>query len=37
MNPIERIDQYIAELEDWRGPMLAAVRKAVLAADPEIT
>jgi hypothetical protein len=36
MNPSERIDQLIAELTDWRGKTLAAVRKAILEADPEI-
>jgi hypothetical protein len=36
MNPSERIDQLIAELTDWRGEMLAAVRRLILAADPEI-
>jgi hypothetical protein len=36
MNPSERIDQYIEDLADWRGPTLARVRRTVLAADPEI-
>jgi hypothetical protein len=36
MNPSERIDQYIDDLADWRGPTLARVRRTVLAADPEI-
>jgi hypothetical protein len=36
MSASERIDQLIAELTDWRGKTLASVRKAVLAADPEI-
>jgi len=36
MKPSERIDQLIAGLTDWRGKMLASVRKGVLAADPEI-
>lgn len=36
MNPSERIDQYIAEIEDWRSGTLAEARKAILAADPEI-
>jgi len=30
------IDARIKELGDWRGKMLAKVRKIVLAADPEI-
>ncbi len=37
MTPTETIDQHIASLTDWRGGTLAAVRKAILAADPEIT
>lgn len=36
MNPSERIDQLIAELTDWRGKTFAGIRKAILAADPEI-
>ena len=30
------IDERIKELGDWRGKMLAKVRKIILAADPEI-
>ena len=30
------IDKRIAELGDWRGEMLAVVRRVILAADPEI-
>lgn len=37
MNPSERIDLLIESLHDWRGQTFAAVRKAMLAADPEIT
>ena len=36
MNPSDRIDQLIAELTDWRGEMLANVRKSILEADREI-
>ena len=36
MNASEQIDQLIAGLTDWRGETLAAVRKCVLEADPEI-
>lgn len=32
----ELIDERIAELGDWRGKMLAKVRKIIHAADPEI-
>jgi len=34
--PSELINNYIAELADWRGKTLASVRKAFLKADPEI-
>jgi hypothetical protein len=35
-SPSERIDQRIAEYDDWRGPMLAQVREIILGADPAI-
>ena len=31
-----KISQRIAELDDWRGAMLAHVRQLILSADPEI-
>jgi len=36
MNPSERIDELIAGLTDWRGKMLAHLRKIIHDADPEI-
>ena len=36
MNPSERIDQLIAGLTDWRGKMLAGIRKSILVTDGEI-
>ena len=36
MNPSERIDELIAGLADWRGKMLANLRKVIHEADPEI-
>lgn len=36
MNPLERIDQLIAGLTDWRGKTFAAIRKSILEADREI-
>jgi len=36
MTPSQRIDQLIAELADWRRETFAAVREAILEADPEI-
>jgi hypothetical protein len=36
MNPSERIDQLIAGLTDWRGKMLARIRRIILEADREI-
>jgi hypothetical protein len=32
----ERIDERIAELDDWRGATLAEVRRIIREADPEI-
>ena len=34
--PSELIDGRIAELGDWRGDMLAKVRKAIHTADPDV-
>ena len=36
MTPAQKIDKKIANLADWRGKTLAAVRKAILAAAPGI-
>ena len=36
MNASEQIDQLIAGIDDWRGETFAALRNAVLAADPDI-
>ena len=36
MNPSERIDKEIAELNDWRGETLARIREIVHEAEPEI-
>ena len=35
-NPSELIDKRIADLTDWRGKMLANLRKVIHEADPEI-
>jgi hypothetical protein len=35
--PSELIDARIAELADWRGPMLARLRALIHEADPEVT
>lgn len=37
MNPSKEIDHLIAETTDWRGRTLAAVRRVMRAADPEVT
>ncbi len=37
MNPAERIDKQIAELADWRGQMIAQLRKLIHEADLDIT
>lgn len=36
MNPSEQIDELISKLTDWRGNILASMRKMILEADPEI-
>jgi len=36
MKPEAKIDQLIAGLTDWRGPMLTNVRNIIHDADPEI-
>ena len=33
----KRIDQHINSLADWRGDMLAKLRKVITAADPSLT
>jgi len=35
--PSERIDRHIAAISDWRGPVLAAIRRVMLEADPAVT
>ena len=35
-NPSGLIDKQIADLADWRGKMLAKLRRIILNADPEI-
>ena len=35
--PSQRIDNQIKELTDWRGKMLARLRKLILQAAPELT
>ena len=37
MTPSDKIDELIARTDDWRGKVLAQVRKAILSADPAIT
>lgn len=36
-HPSQRITQQIADLGDWRGSLLARLRKAILAADPGLS
>jgi hypothetical protein len=36
MTPSQKIDRLIAGIPDWRGKTFAAVRKAILEADPNI-
>ena len=35
-NASRLIDKKIAELDDWRGPMLARLRAVIKAADPDV-
>ena len=37
MKPSERIDQHIAAITDWRGKVLATIRRIMLEADPAVT
>ena len=37
MTPSQLITNQIAELADWRGKLLARLRKLILEADPDIT
>ena len=37
MNPTERINEQIAGLADWRGPMFIQLRKLIHEADPDLT
>src|SRR5262245_12390338 len=36
MNPSEQITKYIDQLGDWRGRLLAGLRKAILDAAPDL-
>ena len=35
-NASANIDKQIADLKDWRGPMIAKLRKVILASSPDI-
>ena len=37
LKPSEQIDKHIQELADWRGKLLARLRKLILEAAPELT
>jgi hypothetical protein len=37
MTPSEQIDKRIASLGDWRGEVLATIRRIMLEADPAVT
>jgi hypothetical protein len=37
VKPSETIDQHIAGLTDWRGKVLATIRRIMLEADPAVT
>jgi hypothetical protein len=37
MTATQRIDKHIAELSDWRGDMVARLRKLILEVTPEVS
>lgn len=37
LTPSQHIDKHINDLGDWRGEMLARLRKLILAVSPELT
>jgi hypothetical protein len=37
MTPSEKIDNLIASLNDWRGPILKRIREIFLETDPKMT
>jgi hypothetical protein len=37
MKPSELIDQHITGIDDWRGKVLATIRRIMLEADPAVT
>ena len=37
LTPSQHIDKHIQELNDWRGALLARLRKLILDASPELT
>ena len=37
LTPSQHIDQYISELSDWRGKMIARLRTLIREASPELT
>jgi hypothetical protein len=37
LKPSQRIDQHIAGIADWRGKVLAMIRRIMLEADPAVT
>ena len=36
MTPTEQIDQYIAGMTDWRGPVVARLRELILEVEPDL-
>jgi hypothetical protein len=37
LTPSQHIDSYIKDLSDWRGKMIARLRRVILEAAPELT
>jgi len=36
-SPSKKIDEYVAELDDWRRDTFVAIRKVICEADPDVT
>lgn len=37
LTPSQKIDKYINDLDDWRGKLLARLRRLILEASPDLT
>lgn len=37
LTPSQKIDKYINDLDDWRGKLLARLRRSILESSPDLT